>query len=112
MLGRRPGHIGRVHWKSWIAIAVMVTAVAIDLRRPPSSQLTTRAAVGGIHLYQATLSPLYGRMGVECRFEPTCSYYGEAVIRRYGIVRGGWMAAQRVFRCGPWTPAGTKDPPT
>ena len=90
---------------------MLVTAVVLDLRRPPTSQLTTRAAVGGIHLYQATLSPLYGRMGVSCRFEPTCSYYGEAVIKRYGIVRGGWMAAKRVFRCGPWTPAGTKDPP-
>ena len=89
---------------------MLVTAVAFDLRRPPSSQLATRAAVGGIHLYQATLSPLYGRLGVGCRFEPTCSYYGEAVIKRYGIVRGGWMAAKRVFRCGPWTPQGTKDP--
>ena len=89
---------------------MIVTAVAIDLRRAPSSQLATRAAVGGIHLYQATLSPLYGRMGVNCRFEPTCSYYGEAVIKRHGIVRGGWMAAKRVFRCGPWTPPGTKDP--
>lgn len=110
MLGR-PGHVGRVRWKPWIAIAVLVTAIAIDLRRPPSEQLATHAAVGGIHLYQATLSPLYARLGVSCRFEPTCSYYGEAVIKRYGIVRGGVMAVQRVFRCGPWTPAGTKDPP-
>ena len=92
-------------------MAVLVTAIAIDLRRPPASQLTTRVAVGGIHLYQATLSPWYARMGVSCRFEPTCSYYGEAVIKRYGVLRGGWMAAQRVFRCGPWTPAGTKDRP-
>jgi putative membrane protein insertion efficiency factor len=90
---------------------VFVIAIAIDLRRDPSSQLTTRVAVGGIHLYQATLSPLYGRMGVTCRFEPTCSYYGEAVIKRYGVVRGGWMATKRILRCGPWTPAGTKDPP-
>ncbi|MDP3719805.1 MAG: membrane protein insertion efficiency factor YidD [Acidobacteriota bacterium] len=72
--------------------------------------MTTHAAVGGIHLYQATLSPLYSRMGVDCRFEPTCSHYGEAVIKRYGIARGGVMAIRRVFRCGPWTPSGTKDP--
>jgi len=89
---------------------VTVTAIAIDLNRPPASQLATRAAVGGIHLYQATLSPFYSRMGVDCRFEPTCSHYGEAVIKRYGIVRGGAMAVRRVFRCGPWTPAGTSDP--
>lgn len=90
---------------------MFVIAIAIDLRRDPVSQLTTRVAVGGIHLYQATLSPLYGRMGVTCRFEPTCSYYGEAVIKKYGVVRGGWMATKRLLRCGPWTPQGTKDLP-
>ena len=89
---------------------VIVAAVAVDLRRPPPAQLMTRVAVGGIHLYQATLSPIYDRLGVNCRFEPTCSHYGEAVIKRFGIVRGGWAAARRVFRCGPWTPAGTQDP--
>lgn len=94
-------------------VACVIGAGAIDLRRPPSSQWSTRAAVAGIHVYQATLSPLYGRMGVQCRFTPTCSHYGEAVIRRFGIVRGGWMATRRVLRCGPWTPMGTTDlPPT
>jgi putative membrane protein insertion efficiency factor len=50
-------------------------------------------------------------MGLECRFAPTCSHYGEAVIGRFGIVKGGVMAVRRVFRCGPWTPAGTIDAP-
>ena len=94
-----------------IAIAVLVIAVAIDLRRPPPAQWSTRAALLGIHAYQATLSPLYDRMGVRCRFTPTCSVYGEAVVKRYGVMRGGWMATKRVFRCGPWTPAGTTDNP-
>ena len=94
-----------------IAVAVLVIAIAIDLRRPPAAQYTTRAALVGIHAYQATLSPLYDRLGVQCRFTPTCSVYGEAVVRRFGIVGGGWMAARRVFRCGPWTAAGTRDDP-
>ena len=50
-------------------------------------------------------------MGVECRFTPTCSHYGEAVIQKYGFVRGGWMSLRRVARCGPWTPKGTVDLP-
>jgi len=93
------------------ASAILLIALALDLRRPPSEQLSTRAAVGGIHLYQATLSPLYARMGVRCRFTTTCSHYGEAVVRKFGIVSGGWMAAKRIFRCGPWTPTGTVDEP-
>ena len=94
-----------------VAVAVLVIAIAVDLRRPPAAQWSTRAALAGIHAYQATLSPLYDRMGVSCRFTPTCSVYGEAVVRRYGVVRGGWMATKRIFRCGPWTPAGTIDRP-
>jgi uncharacterized protein len=85
--------------------------IAADAQRAPANQWAGRAAVAGIHVYQATLSPLYGRMGVECRFTPTCSHYGEAVIQKYGFVRGGWMSLKRVARCGPWTPKGTVDLP-
>jgi uncharacterized protein len=95
----------------WAAIAIFLIAIALDMRRPPAEQLVTRTAVGGIHVYQATLSRLYARLGVQCRFTPTCSHYGEAVIRKFGAMRGGWMAAKRVVRCGPWTPMGTVDPP-
>ena len=91
------------------AIAIILVAIALDLRRPPSEQWSTAAAVGGIHLYQATLSPLYGKLGVQCRFSPTCSHYGEEAVRKYGVARGGYLAAKRVLRCGPWTAAGTID---
>src|SRR5262245_45093148 len=92
-------------------LALLVLAIGLDLRRPASAQLSTAAALGGIHVYQATLSPIYERLGVRCRFTLTCSHYGEEVVRRFGVVRGGWMATKRVLRCGPWTPAGTNDPP-
>ena len=93
------------------AVALVMLAIALDLRRPPPSQWSTAAAVGGIHLYQATLSPLYARLGAQCRFTVTCSHYGEAVVRKFGVISGGWMAVKRIFRCGPWTPMGTIDPP-
>ena len=89
---------------------VILIAIALDLRRPPSSQWSTAAAVGGIHLYQATLSPFYERVGVRCRFTLTCSHYGEEAIKKYGLGRGGYLAAARILRCGPWTAAGTVDP--
>ena len=93
------------------AFVVAFLLVAIDLRQPPEHQWSSRVALGSIHLYQATLSKWYTRLGVQCRFTPTCSHYGEACIRRFGAARGGWIAMQRVLRCGPWTPAGTVDPP-
>jgi putative membrane protein insertion efficiency factor len=92
---------------------ILFIAIALDLRRPPASQWSTAAAVGGIHLYQATLSPIYAKLGVRCRFTPTCSHYGEAVVKKFGAIRGGWMATKRILRCGPWTAMGTIDqPPT
>lgn len=92
------------------AASIVILAVTLDLRRPPEDQWLTAAAVGGIHLYQATLSPVYARTGVRCRFTLSCSHYGEEAIRKYGIARGGYLAAARVLRCGPWTPEGTVDP--
>jgi putative membrane protein insertion efficiency factor len=89
----------------------MALTLVVDLRRAPADQLTTRAVIGGIHVYQATLSPIYSRMGVRCRFTLTCSHYGEACVQRFGAVRGGWLAMKRVLKCGPWTPMGTQDPP-
>ena len=82
-----------------------------DLTRAPAQQFAARAAIGAVHAYQATLSRVFAGSGVACRFDPTCSHYGEAVLKRYGLVRGGWMAAKRVLRCGPWTAVGTIDPP-
>jgi putative membrane protein insertion efficiency factor len=93
------------------AFIVVLTLLAVDLRQPPDAQWSSLVAIGSIHLYQATLSKWYARLGVQCRFTPTCSHYGELCIRRFGAARGGWLAMKRVLRCGPWTPAGTSDPP-
>ena len=67
--------------------------------------------IAGIHAYQRTLAPVLARAGVRCRFTPTCSHYAEAVIARDGLLSGGWKAARRLARCGPWTPLGTADEP-
>jgi putative membrane protein insertion efficiency factor len=97
--------------KWWTAAAAVCLLLALDFARPPRDQLSARALLGAIHLYQATLSPHMGELGVRCRFTPTCSHYGEGAIRKYGAWKGSWLAAWRILRCGPWTPAGTFDPP-
>ena len=90
------------------AVLALLLLLALDLARAPENQLSARALLAGIDLYQATLS---GRLGVRCRFEPSCSHYAEAVIRRDGALIGTLRAVHRLGRCGPWTPAGTYDPP-
>ena len=95
----------------WIAAALLALLLAVDFALPPEHQVSARVLLGAIDLYQATLSPLLGAGGVRCRFQPTCSHYGEAAIRKYGTLRGVWKTVGRIARCGPWTPAGTIDPP-
>jgi putative membrane protein insertion efficiency factor len=68
-------------------------------------------ALGSIHVYQHALAGPAARIGLRCRFTPTCSRYSEIVIARDGVVRGGWRALKRVARCGPWTSPGTRDEP-
>lgn len=97
--------------KVWIVLLGLVLALGLDLARAPRDQLSARVLLGTIHLYQATLSPVLGKTGVRCRFQPTCSHYGEGAIRKYGAWTGSWKTFWRILRCGPWTPAGTVDPP-
>jgi putative membrane protein insertion efficiency factor len=94
-----------------VALALLALLLAADLARPAPRSLLARAEVGAIHVYQATLSRLLGRAGVRCRFRPTCSHYAEGAIRQDGALIGSGRAAWRVLRCGPWTRAGTYDPP-
>lgn len=94
-----------------VSLALVAVLLAVDLARPPQEQLTTRAALAALSVYQATLSPLLGDIGVQCRFRPTCSHYAVAAVRQDGALVGSLRAVGRVMRCGPWTPAGTVDPP-
>lgn len=59
-----------------------------------------------IRLYQWTVSPM---LGPACRFHPTCSQYALEAIRRFGVLRGSWLALRRIGRCHPWHPGG-EDP--
>ena len=104
----RPSRARRVLLLAGALVAILGI---VDLSRAPSRQHSARAAIAAIHVYQSRLAPLLGRAGVRCRFSPTCSHYAEASIRRHGLLAGGWSAARRIARCGPWTPMGTVDPP-
>jgi putative membrane protein insertion efficiency factor len=59
--------------------------------------------VWAIRFYRAAISPL---LPASCRFRPTCSSYALTAIERYGVLKGGWMAAKRIGRCHPWNPGG------
>jgi putative membrane protein insertion efficiency factor len=85
-----------------VIAAALVTLSAINAQA---------IAIASIHGYQRALAPAAARIGLRCRFTPTCSRYAEAVIARDGVMRGGFKAIGRIARCGPWTAPGTADAP-
>jgi putative membrane protein insertion efficiency factor len=52
-----------------------------------------------VWLYRIAISPW---LGVNCRYEPTCSEYALQALREHGAFRGIWLAAKRIGRCHPW----------
>jgi putative component of membrane protein insertase Oxa1/YidC/SpoIIIJ protein YidD/TM2 domain-containing membrane protein YozV len=36
-----------------------------------------------------------------CQFYPSCSNYGTDAIKKYGIIKGGAVASERITRCNP-----------
>ena len=67
------------------------------------SRLGVRAAVGLVRAYQLLISPWLGR---PCRHSPSCSAYAIEALRRFGVLRGGWLTAKRLARCHPWGTSG------
>ncbi|MCP5075165.1 MAG: membrane protein insertion efficiency factor YidD [Rhodobacteraceae bacterium] len=61
-----------------------------------------------VRAYRLTFSPWVGH---GCRYQPTCSAYALEALQKHGGIKGGWLAAQRVFRCHPWGRSGIDNVP-
>lgn len=56
-----------------------------------------------IRFYQLAFSPW---LGLNCRFEPTCSSYALEALRRHGLIKGLYLALRRLLRCHPFSRGG------
>ena len=60
--------------------------------------MLAKILLGLIRFYQYALSPM---LPPRCRYQPTCSQYAIEAVRKYGALKGGWLAAKRIGRCHP-----------
>lgn len=60
-----------------------------------------------IDFYRRAISP---NKAPCCRFMPTCSAYAAEAIRKYGAVKGGFLALRRILRCHPFSKKSGYDP--
>ncbi|MCF0178058.1 MAG: membrane protein insertion efficiency factor YidD [Bacteroidales bacterium] len=56
-----------------------------------------------IKFYKIAISPFLGN---NCRYTPTCSQYAMEAIQKYGLIKGGYLAARRLLRCHPFGGSG------
>ncbi|NDJ52447.1 MAG: membrane protein insertion efficiency factor YidD [Chloroflexi bacterium] len=66
------------------------------------------AALGLIRFYKKFISPA---LPPSCIYVPSCSTYGYQAIERFGIFKGGYLAAKRILSCHPFSQGGVDPVP-
>jgi len=70
-----------------------------DAQPAGSPSAGQRVALLLIRGYQMLFSPLFAG---SCRFTPSCSRYAADAIKRFGVLRGSYLAMRRLSRCHPF----------
>ena len=66
-------------------------------------RLLSKVMLAFIWFYRTCISPL---KPPSCRYTPTCSQYAIEAIKKYGPIKGGWLAFKRILRCNPFGGSG------
>ena len=59
--------------------------------------------IGLIKIYRKFISLC---IGPHCIYTPTCSQYAMEAIRKYGAIKGTYLACRRILRCHPFAKGG------
>jgi putative membrane protein insertion efficiency factor len=92
-----------------LALVIIGLLVCADAQRAPQRQISSRAYIGAVHVYQHHGAWL-GRYTPRCRYRPTCSQYSVEAVKKYGLLRGSWLSVRRIASCRGSVPFGTVDP--
>ena len=55
-------------------------------------------AVYIIKFYKFFISPV---LPAACRYYPTCSVYSIEAIKKFGLIKGGFLSIKRILSCNP-----------
>ena len=97
-----------------VLVLPLLVLPTLALGRPPSSASDkehqtslSRVAIRIIEGYRRRLS---GRLGIRCRFEPTCSTYALQAYQTYGFTTATARTISRLARCNPCNRGAVVDP--
>ena len=77
----------------------------VIIARPAAASIgyEEKLVIAMIRFYQKYISPY---KGTKCPYVPSCSQYGLEAIEKYGVIKGGLLAAWRILRCNPFSKGG------
>ena len=59
-----------------------------------------------INFYQKRISPFLGKLGIHCKYYPSCSEYMKQAIEKYGCLKGIALGIKRLLKCNPFSKGG------
>lgn len=59
-----------------------------------------------INLYKKYISPIFHKLGFDCKYYPTCSEYMKQAIEKYGVIKGCYLGIKRILKCNPFSKGG------
>ncbi|MFA6923203.1 MAG: membrane protein insertion efficiency factor YidD [Bacteroidales bacterium] len=66
-------------------------------------KIPSEIAILLLKFYKYAISPY---LMPACRYTPTCSEYGMEALKKYGILKGGYLTLKRFLSCNPWGGSG------
>ena len=67
------------------------------------SKVPTYFAIYIIKFYKIFVSPI---LPPACKYYPTCSVYSIQAIKRFGLIKGGYLSLKRILSCNPFSNGG------
>jgi len=90
-------------WNLFSSVNSSLNKMSLNIFFKKFFQLLAIPLIVLIKIYQLLISPLFPP---SCRFTPTCSHYTLDALKKYGILKGGWLSFRRIIRCHPWGGSG------
>lgn len=59
-----------------------------------------------IRFYKKHVSIYFEKMGIRCKFYPTCSEYSIQALEKHGFLKGTLLSIKRILRCNPFSKGG------
>lgn len=70
------------------------------------SEFIKKLLLSLIQFYRSIKQVFFKNHLGKCKFTPSCSEYAILAIKKYGVIKGTFLAIWRILRCNPFSKGG------